>query len=282
MAAGVIPPEKFTFTHCEFFPDPLDLVRHRGLEPVSSDPVDRVFVPEASSPEEENELDRLWADYGFRIFLRDLLRHADHATPENTARFVSPDAARRFLEVLKQVRLVEHMGDGVYRCRVSGDGVFGVSLERYTARLLQKDFGIPSRYAVRIRLAGPGDYDVLGALGSRLIYVEVKGAPPKHIQQNEIQAFWERLCTLQPDLAVYLVDTHLRMKDKLVPMFTEALQSFRLKEFPNAGIERLENEIFHMEKRVFITNSRRSLRENFRKILKAVTVHRFERGESPE
>ena len=64
-----------------------------------------------------------------------------------------------------------------------------------------------------------GDYDVLGRLDGALVYLEVKSSPPKQVYDSEVRAFLDRVEDLAPDLAVFLMDTELRMKDKLVPMF---------------------------------------------------------------
>ena len=66
-----------------------------------------------------------------------------------------------------------------------------------------------------------GDYDVLSWVERNLLYLEVKSSPPKHIEGIEIGAFLDRIEALMPNFAILLVDTELRMKDKLVPLFEE-------------------------------------------------------------
>ncbi|NIT99503.1 MAG: hypothetical protein GWN01_00720, partial [Nitrosopumilaceae archaeon] len=68
-----------------------------------------------------------------------------------------------------------------------------------------------------------GDFDVLASWLGKLLYIESKSAPPKGIHNPEISAFLERVQNTKPDLAIFINDTHLRVKDKIVLMFEEEL-----------------------------------------------------------
>ena len=89
-----------------------------------------------------------------------------------------------------------------------------------------------------------------------LVYIETKSSPPKHVEQRDIRAFFNRLEVRAPDLAIYLEDTQLHMKDKIAAMFEKELRrrfdsSWR-KRYP---LNRLGREIFGIEDRLFIANS---------------------------
>ena len=43
-------------------------------------------------------------------------------------------------------------------------------------------------------------------------------SPPKHLSDGEVAAFFDRLRLLRPDVALFVVDTALRLGDKVVPM----------------------------------------------------------------
>jgi hypothetical protein len=60
------------------------------------------------------------------------------------------------------------------------------------------------------------------------------------------------------------MDTELRMKDKIVPMFEAALG-----KRPGAPlkVERLEKELFQIPKRIFIINAKDSIPGNIQKVL---------------
>jgi hypothetical protein len=241
-------------------------LRQRGFVPVRWNPSPRLFLPPKMTPEQRSRILVLWRDYGFRLLTRDLLHKSGRARLSDLQKFCSPEATEKFLGELVALGLVEKVGPRSYACLVGDSGSFGVTLEWYLSEMLEAEFAASSLWGVRISGPGPGDFDVLAKLGHRLLYVEAKSSPPKHIHQSEVEAFWKRLLGLQPDVAIYFVDTHLRMKDKIVVLFEEALRSYALagKE-SDASVERLHGEIFHIGKRVFLTNSHRSIEANFRR-----------------
>ncbi|MGH7361169.1 MAG: hypothetical protein ACREJI_06110, partial [Candidatus Methylomirabilales bacterium] len=91
----------------------------------------------------------------------------------------------------------------------------------------------------------------------------VKSSPPKHIEGEEVAAFLTRVHELMPNLAIFLVDTELRMQDKLVGLFEEALarrrDAGRARPRRPPAVTRLLNEAFVLEGSVFLTNTRPSL-----------------------
>jgi hypothetical protein len=247
----------------------LDCLKRRGLQPARWNPSRRLFLPRNITDAERNRLLELWRDYGFRLLVRDLLARCERARLADLTRFCSENAATRFLVELERLRLVRKLGPRTYACTVGDSGSFGVTLEWYLSELLREEFAAPALWGVRVRRLSPGDFDVLATLGPRLLYVEAKSSPPKHIHEPEVRAFWKRLAGLQPDIAFYFVDTHLRMKDKIVALFDEVLPEYGI-----AGtnvepkIERLHDEIFHIGGRAFVINSHRSIEENFRRCIR--------------
>jgi hypothetical protein len=134
---------------------------------------------------------------------------------------------------------------------------FGETLEWFVCQILETEFYLPSLWGFRVKdNRGGGDFDVVALMEGSLVYVETKSSPPKHIEQRDIQAFFDRLEVLAPDLAIYLEDTQLRMKDKIAILFEKELRrrfgsSWR-KRYP---LNRLRREIFGIQDRLFITNS---------------------------
>jgi hypothetical protein len=94
--------------------------------------------------------------------------------------------------------------------------------------------------------------------------MEIKSSPPKQIYDKEIAAFLDRVEDLSPAISIFLVDTELRMKDKIVPMFEAELQRRYTKPAPVARIER---ELFHIDGRIFIINSKENIESNIGKVL---------------
>jgi hypothetical protein len=69
---------------------------------------------------------------------------------------------------------------------------------------------------------------------------------------------------LLPDVAFLFNDTQLRMKDKLVVMFEEELEKRHGKTAKTLyPVERLIGELFHVQNRIFIINSKKDIAENF-------------------
>jgi len=116
-----------------------------------------------------------------------------------------------------------------------------------------------------------GDYDVLAKLDGSLLYVEVKSSPPKQVTDSEIAAFLARVEDLSPEIAVFLMDTELRMKDKVVPMFEQALANRR--GLPPAVV-RIERELFHIQERIFIVNAKESIVRNLERTISRARVAR--------
>ena len=70
-------------------------------------------------------------------------------------------------------------------------------------------------------------------------------------------------------MAFLFNDTQLRMKDKLVVMFEEELERRYGRESKTLyPVERLIEELFHVQNRIFIVNSKKDVVENFQICLK--------------
>lgn len=117
-----------------------------------------------------------------------------------------------------------------------------------------------------------GDFDILALVSGKLLYLETKTSPPKHIEQKDLAAFLDRVGTLSPDFAVVLVDTHLRMKDKLVPLLSDAL---RMAGEENGEMTRIERETFSWDGRIFLTNAKRDVGGNLALCLRSYFLGRF-------
>ncbi len=202
--------------------------------------------------------------YSFRLFLRDVIKHQDGFAVDMLTRYANARTVRMYIDELKKTGLAEAADDG---CRLIRQPVlsFGPTLEWYVAELLKREFGAEVLRAVKFRRPRVGgDYDVLAKLDGSLIYIEVKSSPPKQIYDSEIAAFLDRVDDLRPELAVFLMDTELRMKDKIVPMFESAL-AHRSDAPP--PVLRLERELFQIQDRIYIVNAKESLAANLGQVV---------------
>jgi hypothetical protein len=99
-----------------------------------------------------------------------------------------------------------------------------------------------------------GDLDVVLALEGRLVYVELKSSPPKHVSREELGAFVARVRALRPHLAVLAVDTALRLRDKVLPDLARLV--------PGAAPALLQRENWRLLPSVYAVNARQDLVEN--------------------
>jgi hypothetical protein len=184
--------------------------------------------------------------------------------------YCSLEVAREYCNVLGEMGAIVKEGRGKYRTRLSPIYSFGPTLEWFIAEVFKREFASPSIYGVKLKkTSSGGDYDVIAAWNQRLVYVEVKSSPPKGIETNEISTFFSRLEDVLPDVAFLFNDTQLRMKDKLVVMFEGELEKRHGKKakalYP---VERLIDELFHVQNRIFIVNSKKDIAENFQVCLR--------------
>jgi Holliday junction resolvase-like predicted endonuclease len=179
-------------------------------------------------------------------------------------RYATAEVTRQYIEYLVSVRLITRKGAGyaVARKRVRS---FGETLEWYVAEILKREFSAEAVWGVKFkgRKTG-GDYDVIAKLDCVLCYVEVKSSPPKQIYDSEIAAFLDRVADLSPEVAIFLMDTELRMKDKIVPMFESELARRKKEGVP---VVRVEKELFHIGGRIYIINAKDGIAGNMQNVL---------------
>lgn len=234
---------------------PEEVLRRRGISPAKSNPTDGLLFPPRLSSPIRTRLYTLLKKYSFRLFLRDVIAHRDHLTAEALTRFCARETVREYLTFLCVARIVAPAARGRYRLMKKLQS-FGPTLEWFVAEVFQREFSSPALWGVRLLdMASGGDYDVLTLVEGDLLYVEVKSSPPKHIDAPEIATFLNRVQELVPNAALFFVDTELRMKDKIVPLFEGELGRRR----KSPCITHLVDELFVCDERIFLVNSRPGL-----------------------
>jgi hypothetical protein len=132
--------------------------------------------------------------------------------------------------------------------------------------MFKREFASDAVWGVKFKRPNVGgDYDVIAKFDGSLIYIEVKSSPPKQIFDSEIAAFFDRAEDLAPAVSVFFMDTELRMKDKLVPMFEKEL--CRRHDRP-PKVLRMERELFHVGDRMFIVNAKESIIRNMENVMR--------------
>jgi hypothetical protein len=251
------------------------LLRRRGFAVYKKEPAGDLLLPAARH---RRTFYAMLHKYSFRLFLRDVVKHQDGFTLEQVTRYATPDVTKAYLEYLVRVRLVRHER-GAFRLIRTPVRSFGATLEWYVAEVLRQEYGAEALWGVKFRRpAVGGDYDVLAKLDGSLLYLEVKSSPPKQVTDGEVAAFLDRVQDLAPDLALFLMDTELRMKDKIVPMFEQELA--RRSAYP-PPVVRMERELFEINGRTFIINAKESITANIEAVLARWyrNIHAAGRGE---
>jgi hypothetical protein len=250
-----------------FTPSLETILKRRGFRVYKKEPTGDLLVPDEPF---RGSFFEMLHKYSFRLLLRDIIKHQDRFTLEQVTRYSTTRVIRSYLNYLYDIRLIKEGAAGFtlsHRPITS----FGPTLEWYIAELLKREFGAEVLWGVKFkRPKVGGDYDVLAKLDGSLLYVEVKSSPPKQVMASEIAAFLDRVEDLTPETAVFLMDTELRMKDKVVPMFEHELA--RRHAAPPA-VARLERELFHVGERTYIVNAKESINRNIETV-----VERYFRG----
>ena len=240
------------------------MLRQRGLPVHAHGDRSHVLLPQDMNNERGTRLYRLMQRYSFRLFLRDLIQFQEGDDHARLARYCSLKTVRSYLKSLADMGIVETREDRSYRLLLRHISSFGPTLEWYVCEIFQREFMSPALFGVRLQktLHG-GDYDVIALLGGHLVYLEVKSSPPRGVELPAVSAFLNRLTDLQPHIAAFLVDTELRMRDKIVPLFEEAFEQRESRE--EEHVERLVDEIFHIRHRIYLINSRKGIYSNLRR-----------------
>jgi hypothetical protein len=233
------------------------MLRRRGFRPKPWPP-DLLFPPGFDEARRER-LARLLDHYAFRLFLRGAIQHAAGFRPAEATRYVEGAAARDMAEELQALELAEPAGRGRYRL-VHPPRSFGGTLEWYLARELGERLGFDTANGLRFGVPGVGgDLDVVAAAEGRLLYVEAKSSPPRQLAEEEVRAFFDRLDALRPDLALFVVDTALRLRDKVVPMLAGELARRAAR---GALPRRVVREVWSLSPRLFAVGAKGHLSAN--------------------
>lgn len=239
-------------------------LRRRGFAVLRTEPLDTCCFPEEADHAFLDTLYGLLKKYSFRLVLRDMIRDAEGFTVGDLTRYCARSQCERYVKQTLELGLIEPAGPDRWRLIVGARDSFGETLEWFVAELFRREFQCDASWGITLQdTKHGGDYDVLAFVEGHMVYVEVKSAPPKHIESPEVAAFFRRVRTLKPQMAVFFEDTELRMADKIVPMFQEALAEEYGPRAADYPVERLQDELFHINHALYIMNSRPDVAANF-------------------
>ncbi|MDI7261283.1 MAG: hypothetical protein QME90_15375 [Thermodesulfobacteriota bacterium] len=241
------------------------MLRMRGIKVFRKNPTEKLFFPPELSESHQTGFYGMMKKYSFRLVLRDMIKHQNQFRIQNLTHYCSSKTARGYCDLLCEMGLLIKDSRKGYRTSLSPLYSFGPTLEWFIAEMFKREFASPAIYGVSVKKTrSGGDYDVIASWNQKLFYVEVKSSPPKGVEQGEISTFFSRVGDLLPDVAILFNDTQLRMKDKLVVMFEEELsRRYGVESKKLYPVERLIEELFHIQHRIFIVNSKKNVVENF-------------------
>lgn len=233
------------------------LVR-RGLAPRLARP-DLPFDPRLPEAALDAIADRL-DHYAFRLFLRGAILARGDFRPAEASRYLDAGGTLRLAEECVALGLAEPRPGGRFRLLVRARS-FGGTLEWWLARRLAARLGLDTVTGVRTGAAGVGgDLDVVAAVEGRLLYLETKSGPPKHLTQAEVRAFLARVRAVRPDLTLFVIDTALRLADKVLPMFAKELD--RGAGPPPVPPRRLLRETWALTPHLYLVSAKENLVDN--------------------
>jgi hypothetical protein len=234
------------------------MLARRGFQPTQAQ-LDVPF-PENLQEETAERLSQQLGHYAFRLFLRGAIQKAEGFAPEEATQYLERTQAKACAESLVGLRLAERLAGGLYRLIWPAKS-FGGTLEWYVARELNRRLGFDVASGVRLHARGVGgDLDVVAAAEGKLAYLELKSSPPKNLSEREVAAFFDRVHLLRPDLTLFVVDTALRLSDKVLPMLVAELEARRGET--KLAPRRLVRELWALTPHLYAVNSRPDLMAN--------------------
>jgi len=239
------------------------MLARRGLRPSKS----RLDLPFPKDLEEEKaaRLSELLGHYAFRLFLRGAIQKGQGFSPEEATQYLKRAQARECAESLVRLGLAERTSRGRYRLLWLAKS-FGGALEWYVARELHRRFGLDVAAGVRFHARGVGgDLDVVAATEGKLAYLELKSSPPKNLAVREVAAFFDRVYILRPDVTLFVVDTALRLSDKVLPMLVTELD--RRRGGTQITPRRIERELWALTPHIYAVNGKLDLVANIGRAL---------------
>jgi hypothetical protein len=237
------------------------LLKRRGFRIYRKEPSEDLLLPEKEFLKNYFEMMK---KYSFRLFLREIIKHQEFFKLENVTRYATQEVTKNYVEYMIETGLVEKLPDG-FRLTIGPVKSFGETLEWFVSETFKIEFAAEAIWGIRFkRPKVGGDYDLIAKVDGKILYMEIKSSPPKQIYQKEITAFFDRLSDFLPEIGIFFVDTELRMKDKIVPMFEEELKA-RYGTSPK--IIRMEKELFQIDGKIFIINAKDSIAANLEKVL---------------
>jgi len=246
------------------------MLLRRGLRVTEANPRDGLILPENVKEDTEHLFYNLMKKYSFRLFMRDAINRKDAFTVDDLLQYATRECVAGYIEALVECGIIARSDESTFSFVVPPVMGFGPTLEWFVANVFEREFDSPALWAVKLAdTKCGGDCDVIAEVEAQFVYVEVKSSPPKHVTVNEVSTFLGRVDELRPNLAIFFEDTELRMKDKIVVLFKEALGNRFGGNVPaELTPTRMVRELFKVGNGIYIANSKPDLVPNLMLCLK--------------
>jgi hypothetical protein len=237
----------------------LAMLARRGFRPEVGRP-DLPFARDLDGVSAER-VGELLGHYSFRLFLRGAIQRRGDFAPGEATRYLTAAQEKSLADALVELGILVRSPRDRYRFLRRATS-FGATLEWYVARELRRRLGCDVATGVKFRAPGlGGDLDVVAAMEGKLIYLELKSSPPKHLTQSEVAAFFARVRRLRPEVAVFAMDTALRLSDRVLPLLVAELGSGA------AGARRIERDLWALTAHVYAVSAKSDLAGNLCRVV---------------
>jgi hypothetical protein len=235
------------------------MLARRGFRPEPGRP-DLPFSRELDTATAERLTERL-GHYSFRLFLRGAIQRRGDFAAGDATRYLTVAQEKALADALVELGLLVRTPRDRYRF-VHRATSFGPTLEWYVARELRRRLGCDVATGVKFRAPGlGGDLDVIAAVEGKLIYLELKSSPPKHLTRGEVEAFFARMRRLRPDVAVFAMDTSLRLSDRVLPLLAAGLDP------ESAAPRRIERDLWMLTPHFYAVSAKADLVANICRVI---------------
>ncbi len=252
------PPHAAIPTIAPSLDDAMAALVRRGFTDVSRARLDLPFDPDAAPESLQRRFVEALRSYAFRLFVRGAIQHPSGFAPAEATRFLDAAQASDMASQLVELGLARADSDGRYHLTHPPDS-FGSTLEWYVGQELARRLRFTVSVGVKFHAPGVGgDLDVVAVADGKLVYVELKSSPPKHLNEAEVGAFFDRVRALRPDVAVFAVDTALRLDDRVIPLLDEVRRRAR----PSPDARCVERGLWALTPFAYVVNARPDLFAN--------------------
>ena len=259
-------------------------LKRRGYEYAGSGSVDKLVTPKDMSSREVDGFYKYMGSRTFRNIVKDIVDKKENILPDYYINGCSETKLSEYFDFLCSARILQYAANSSsYYLTIRIDD-FGPTLEWYVSELFKRELECTADWGVRIKNLKPGgDFDVIARDESKLVWIETKSSRLEHIIETDIRHFLQRDQNLDPDISIFLVDTHNDLsclisafEDIMTPVVAgdsgmkDPNYHFKINQLTDFG------DIYHTLRRVFIINTDPLILTNLRYCLKyyfAIVTH---------